>query len=280
MQIPLCVERFNNTFATTATKGAAMNAEARATDLDSIQMPQRTARNSVECRHCSLYEICCLAGLHDAMSTRIDDIVARREPVRAGASIILQDSTAESLFAVKSGALKSYATLSDGSRQIVDFHFPGELIGIDTLSSGHHRHTVEALTDSSVCRLRLSRIPLMAQHIQEFQHHMIRALSQRMRQEYWVPLMMGAQSAEQRAATFLLSIFNRLSQRALPAVQFKLPMSRQEIANYLGLAVETVSRMFQRMQQLNVMEVRGRHVKLCDIHMLRRLARLDTALAM
>ncbi len=237
-----------------------------------LRRTSRKPKNVVECAACGLYGMCQTAGLDEPCSDLIDKIVSRREPIAAGQQLVAAGTTSGAIFAVKSGSFKTYALLADGKQQIIDFYFPGELIGLEALDAGRYPYAVEALEASSVCRLSFERIDLLADKLGEFQQHLITALSRRAKHDQWVPLLMGSQNAEQRAATFLLSLSARFSEHDLPAIRFRLPMSRHDIANYLGLAVETISRMFQRFQSLELLEVHGRHVELRNVETLRHIA--------
>ncbi|WP_172600409.1 helix-turn-helix domain-containing protein [Sulfurivermis fontis] len=236
----------------------------------------RRKSNVVECEYCGLYGMCQVAGLEAPVPALIDEIVGRREPVAIGQNVITAGTPFGEIYAVKSGSFKTYLTLANGEQQIIDFYFPGELMGLEGLSRGTYPHMVEALEASSVCRLDFAKVNLLGERLGEFQQQLINALSKRTRQDQWVPLLMGAQNAEQRTATFLLSLSARFAEHDLPSVRFKLPMSRHDIANYLGLAVETVSRMFQRFQTMELLEVHGRHVELRDIDALRVIAGLNS----
>lgn len=233
---------------------------------------RRGKANSVECESCGLYGMCQVAGLEAPLPDLIDEIVGRREPVASGHSLIESGVPFREIYAVKSGSFKTYVTLANGQQQILDFYFPGELMGLEGLSEEQYPHQIEALEASSVCRMDFSKLDLLGERLGNFQMELIGALSRRARQDQWVPLLMGAQNAEQRTAMFLLSLSERFAKRGLPSLRFKLPMSRHDIANYLGLAVETVSRMFQRFQTQDLLEVHGRHVELKDMDELHALA--------
>lgn len=241
--------------------------------------PYRSSRkvhNTVECESCGLYGMCKVAGLERAGNDIFDEIVVRREQVASGQQIVTRGTAFDEIFAVKSGAFKTYTTLANGKEQIIDFYFPGELIGLEGIAGQRYPHNVDALESSSICRLSFSSLHLLKERQDDFKQQLIRALSMRTMLSQWVPLMMGAQNAEQRTATFLLSLSTRLAEHELPSIRFKLPMSRHDIANYLGLAVETVSRMFQRFQSMSLLEVHGRHVELRDVPGLHAVAGLAT----
>lgn len=257
-------------------RNTSMHTKERVTCNPSPRTSSRRKNNVVECESCGLYGMCQVAGLEAPVPDIIDEIVGRREPVAAGDNIINAGTPFGEIYAVKSGSFKIYVTLANGEKQIIDFYFPGELMGLEGLSDRSYPHTVEALESSSVCRLDYAKQNLLGERLGEFQQQLIVALSRRARQDQWVPLLMGAQNAEQRTATFLLSLSSRFAAHELPSIRFKLPMSRHDIANYLGLAVETVSRMFQRFQSMELLEVHGRHVELRDMDALRAIAGLNS----
>jgi CRP/FNR family transcriptional regulator len=257
-------------------RNTTMHTKERDTCCPTPRGSSRRKNNVVQCESCGLYGMCQVAGLDAPVPDLIDEIVGRREPIGVGQNIITAGRTFGEIYAVKSGSFKTYVTLANGSQQIIDFYFPGELMGLEGLSERTYPHTVEALEASSVCRLDFTKLDLLGDRMGDFQQQLIVAMSRRARQDQWVPLLMGAQNAEQRTATFLLSLSSRFAEHDLPSMRFKLPMSRHDIANYLGLAVETVSRMFQRFQSMDLLEVHGRHVELRDIDALQVIAGLNS----
>lgn len=239
------------------------------------ETPRRTSRKktaAVECNFCGLYGLCQVAGLDAPATGLIDEVVSRREEVAAGQRLVTAGQPVAEIMAVKSGAFITTAALNNGEEQVVDFFLPGELMGLEALSGGQHQHEIEALEHSSICRFNLSRLDLLEQRMGEFQQQLIRALSRQTRRDQWVPLLLGAKNAEQRMALFLLGISSRFTEHGLPSMSFRLPMSRQLIANYLGLAMETVSRILKRFHSQGLIEVHARSIALHSIHELRDVA--------
>ncbi len=232
---------------------------------------------AVECENCGLVGMCRVAGLGSHDTVTLERLVTRRQQVASGKRLIAPNGSVGNIFAVKSGSFKAFTTLADGTEKIVDFHFPGELIGLDAIATGNYSVTVEAQESSSVCRLNLADIHLLGNRLLEFQQHLVKALSARTRQEQWIPLMLGAKNAEQRVAVFLISLATRFTTRGLAGTAFRLPMSRTAIANYLGLAVETVSRTFQQFQRMGLLEVHGRRLLLRDTRQLHAIGGLSPA---
>lgn len=243
---------------------------------ENLSQPRRRGAgrtiNAVDCNSCDLYGLCRVADLDEPESGLIDDLVSRREEVSVGQRIVTAGQPFTEIIAVRSGAFKTSVALANGVEQAVDFFLPGELMGLEALSEGHYQNSIEALEPSSVCRFNLSRVYLLEQRMADFQQQLIRALSRHTRRDQWVPLLMGAKSAEQRIALFLIGLSTRFIEHGLPSQSFRLPMSRQLIADYLGLAMETVSRILKRFHSQCLIDVRARNIVLCNINDLRVVA--------
>lgn len=232
----------------------------------------RKKPNTVECSCCGLYGMCQVAGLDAPNPALIDAVVSRREEVPAGQRLVSAGQPFAEIIAVRSGAFKITDELANGEEQVVDFALPGELMGLEVLSGGVYPHTIEALEASSICRFELSRLHLLEQRMGEFQQQLIQALSMQTRRQQWVPLLLGASNAEQRIAMFLLGIAARFAEHGLPGQRFRLPMSRQLIADYLGLAMETVSRVLKRFHAQGLIDVHARSIALHSLDELRVVA--------
>jgi len=236
------------------------------------QPRRRTRAQSVECQRCGLYELCRVAGLESDSPSLLDKLVSRREEVATGTQLMRAGHTMDEIIAVRAGAFKASVKLAGDEEQVVSFVMPGELMGLEVLAGSQYPYTIEALVPSSICRFRLSRLHLLEHRMGEFQQQMIRALGYQNRIALGAPLMMGARTAEQRMALFLLGLSSRLSEHGFQGLHFRLPMSRHCIANYLGLAMETVSRVFKRFHARGLIAVRAREVSLVDVPQLREVA--------
>ncbi len=228
--------------------------------------------NAVECNWCGLYGMCQVAGLNTSVSGLIEKVVSRHEEVAVGQCIVTAGQPLAEIIAVRSGAFKTTVALANGAEQVVDFFLPGELMGLDALSDGLYSNTIVALEHSTICRFHLSRLYLLEERMGDIQQQMIRAFSRQTRRDQWVPLLMGAKNAEQRMALFLLGLSSRFIEHGLPSQRFRLPMSRQFIADYLGLAMETVSRVLKRFHSQGLIDVHARNIDLYNIDDLRVVA--------
>lgn len=224
------------------------------------------------CADCALNQLCLPASIGGADLERLDDVVKQRVPLERGQVVFREGASQPALFVVRSGSLKTYATLPEGDIQILGFHIAGELVGLDGLSGNGHRCTAEALERSSLCEVPFDALTAVAAKVPGLQHQLFRVMSREFGREQQHPVMMGRKQAMSRLAIFLRSLSGRLDGIGHDPLLLNLTMSRQELANYLGLVIETVSRLFSRMQALGVLEVDRRNVRILDPAALAALA--------
>ncbi len=237
-------------------------------------IPRRRARccsDEVRCEACGLYALCRTAGLENPDSDLLDRIVARHQPVAKHEILFGAGDAFATVYAVKSGAFKTSITPDDGREQIIEFHFAGELLGLDGIAWGRYPYTARALEPGSVCAMSFDHLDLLGARFTEFQSHLIHQLGGRLAQDQWASTLARRYSAEERLAGFLLSVSERLGAHGFSADEFRLPMSRDDIASYLGLATETVCRLFRRFQAEGMVIARGKYTRLCDLDALRGL---------
>lgn len=204
-------------------------------------------------------------GLDAEDVERLEDIVKRARPLHRGDFLFRDGDRFRSLYVVKTGSVKTFAPSAEGGEQVLGFHLPGELIGLDAIDKDAHICSAKVLETAAVCEVPFARLEELTATIPSLQHQMFRLLSKEIAHDTEMLLLLGKKSAEERLASFLLSMSKRLQKRGLSATDFHLSMSRHEIGNYLGLAVETVSRLFTRFQDDGLMQVDRKHIQLNDI---------------
>ena len=234
--------------------------------LREVTTPLGQAR--VACKQCSLHGVCAVLE-----SDQDDRSFVQRSRVGSGKTLFHAGDRFQGVYAVTSGAIKTYAQLGQNATQLVDFHFPGDTVGLEAVDCGEYTYTAQALTETLVCRLDPSRAPGFADRQRDFQMEVIRALGEQLRHEQSLSILLRTQAAEQRIATFLLSLAGPSLWTHTRGVDLQLPMSRKDIANYLGIAVETLCRLFKRMQEDGLVESQGRRVRLTNIDALSDIAR-------
>lgn len=234
---------------------------------------ERLRRN---CARCSLHQLCEPAGIGARELERLDKVVRRRRPVTRGERLFHAGDPLGALFVGREGAFKTVLVTEDGEEQVLGFHLPGELIGLDALGSGEHRCEAVALTDASVCEVPYERLAGIAMQLPELQHHLLRLIGQRLEREQDHVGMLVRRQAGERIALFLHGVSRRVAQAGGSASSLVLPMSRDDIARFLGLALETVSRGFSRLQDDGVIQVSGRRVEILEADELERLAHRES----
>ena len=224
------------------------------------------------CARCSLHRLCEPAGIGARELERMDHVVRRRRQVARGERLFHAGDPLGALFVGREGSFKTVLVTEDGEEQVLGFHLPGELIGLDALGSGQHRCEAVALTDASVCEVPYERLASIAMQLPELQHHLLQLIGQRLEREQDHVGMLVRRQAGERIALFLHGVSRRVAQAGGSATSLVLPMSRDDIARFLGLALETVSRGFSRLQEDGVVQVSGRRVEILDAGELERLA--------
>jgi len=222
----------------------------------------------VSCKDCSLLELCLPHGLDGVELEQLDKQIKRRQPCQPGQHLFRAGDKSHALFAVRSGALKTYCTTEDGSEQVLGFTLPGELVGLDGISGNHYSSASVALETSSVCEIRFDQIEELCTALPGLHRQMMRVIGKEITADQKMLMLLGKRNAEERLASFLLSMSSRYRSRGLSATEFNLPMSRQDIGNYLGLAIETVSRLFAHFQDEKLLAAKRKQVTLLDLERL------------
>ena len=233
--------------------------------LRQVTTPLGQAR--VPCSQCSMQGVCeALAGDDD------DKTFIRRGRLGSGQILFNAGDPFHGVYAVTSGAIKTYVIMGKDEAQVVDFHFPGDTVGLEALDRGAYTYTARALTETLVCRVDVDNPYLPGERQQSVQNEMIRALGEQLRHEQSLSILLRKQNAEQRIATFLLSLAGPSVWTPARGIDLQLPMSRKDIANYLGIAVETLCRLFKRLQDDGLVDSQGRRVRLLNVAALTELA--------
>lgn len=216
------------------------------------------------CSTCSLRELCLPIGLNPEEMRELDAIITQGKPIKRGDGLYHAGEPFRSLFAVRVGFFKSSVISEDGREQVTGFHMSGELMGMDAISSDTHTCDAIALEDSEVCELPFAEIENLSRNIPILQHHLYKVMSREIVRDHGVMLLLGNMKAEERLAAFLLNLSQRFALRGYSATSFHLRMTREEIGSYLGLKLETVSRILSRFQDQGLIKVQNRLIEIID----------------
>jgi CRP/FNR family transcriptional regulator len=219
----------------------------------------KVAACPTHCGACNLREVCLPCGLAGLDASGTDELVYTRKRVRRGESLYRVGTDFESLYAVRSGFFKSRVVLEDGRDQVTGFHMAGEILGMDGIGTESHSADAIALEDSEVCVIPYLRLEEMG-----MQRQLHKVMSRELVRDQGVMMLLGTMRADERLAAFLLNLSQRFAARGYAAAEFHLRMTREEIGSYLGLSLETVSRLFSRFQDEGYVAVRQKHVRILD----------------
>ncbi len=230
------------------------------------------SRAGTSCENCCLNRFCLANGLKTEQMQMLNRLTRQSRPFNRGSTIFRAGEELEALYVIRSGAVKIFTSAPDGVDQIIRFHLPGDLIGLDAM--GHHRHTTTAvaLDTTSVCIIPWSAINSERSPLPILQSQVLRIVGTELATENERMIMLAQRAALERLAAFLVHLSEQFRRRGFSATEFNLSMSRQEIANYLGLAIETVSRLFSQLQADDLIEVSRRFVRIRQPEALRELA--------
>lgn len=225
----------------------------------------------VACSNCNLRETCFPLGLSLKEVEELEKLVVNKRRIKRGEALFRAGDRYENLYTVRLGFLKGVVMSSDGREQVTNFFMTGETIGFDGISSGVHSSDVIALEDTEVCVLPHVRIEETMVNMPSMGGHMMRMLSREIVRQNGVMLLLGTMHAEERLAAFLLSLSQRFEARGYSRSEFVLRMTRAEIGSYLGLKLETVSRVLSRFSHDGLIEVNQKHVRIFDSEGLRAI---------
>jgi CRP/FNR family transcriptional regulator len=225
-----------------------------------------TAAVPTHCGACNLREVCLPCGLAGTSPELLEGLVYTRKRVKRGESLYRAGSGFESLYAVRSGFFKSRVVLEDGRDQVTAFHMAGEILGMDGIASEEHSTDTIALEDSEVCV-----IPYEHFENPTLQRQLHKVMSRELVREQGVMMLLGTLRAEERLAAFLVNLSQRFVARGYAHNDFHLRMTRDEIGSFLGLSLETVSRLFSRFQDEKLITVQQKHIQILDLAGLKKM---------
>jgi len=223
------------------------------------------------CTTCSMKELCLPVGLGRKDLRQLDELVITRLRLKKGDTLYRSGDAFTALYAVRVGSCKTTVLAEDGREQVAGYHMLGDVIGMDGISAGLHCCESVALEDSEICVLPFNELENLGRSIAPLQRNLHQFLSREISRNHSVMLQLGSMRAEKRLAAFLLNLSQRYRERGYSSTEFVLRMTREEIGSFLGLKIETVSRLFSRFQQEGMIQVQGRSVKLLDLAALKQL---------
>ena len=221
------------------------------------------------CTTCAFSQACLSEGMDKRALMDLHMLVEHIGPLHAGEHVFREGDPFEAIAAVRAGTVKTYVIDQDGHEHVLGFHLPGEVIGLDAIDGDRYPCNAIALDTVMLCRFSFPKIAVLATRLPGLQRQLFRLLSRDIGRS---ALLAGDWSADQRMAAFLIGLSRRLSARGFSPNRFGLTMARTDIANYLRLAPETVSRVLKRFQDSGLLRVDRRDLEILDRAPLEALA--------
>ncbi|BCV66627.1 electron transport regulator A [Shewanella carassii] len=203
---------------------------------------------------------------------QLDNIIERKKPIQKGEQLFKSGDPLKSLYAIRSGTIKSYTITEQGDEQITGFHLAGDVIGFDGIHSQSHQSFAQALETSMVCEIPFNTLDELSGTMPKLRQQIMRLMSNEIMSDQGMILLLSKKNAEERLAAFISNLAARFGSRGFSPREFRLTMTRGDIGNYLGLTVETISRLLGRFQKAGLIEVKGKYITILDLEELDRLA--------
>lgn len=227
---------------------------------------------AIHCQECSISTLCIPFTLNNQELDQLDNIIERKKPIQKSQIMFKAGDPLRSLYAIRSGTIKTYTISETGEEQITSFHLPGDLVGFDAITDMRHPSFAQALETAMVCEIPFEILDDLAGKMPKLRQQIMRLMSSEIKNDQAMILLLSKMNAEERLAAFINNLSLRYSARGFSSKEFGLTMTRGDIANYLDLTVETISRLLGRFKKSGILSVQGKFITITDIEKLRTLA--------
>tara|TARA_Y100001963_G_C6777555_1_gene448095 strand:+ start:116 stop:838 length:723 start_codon:yes stop_codon:yes gene_type:complete len=231
-------------------------------------------RSAINCQDCGFSQLCLPFSLNDNELNRLDDIIQRKKPLHKADMLFEAGQPQRCLYAIRTGSFKTFTLTEQGEQQITGFHLPGDIVGFDALSNQQHPSYAEALETAMVCEIPLPNLETLLDQLPRLRQQMMRLMSEDIQADQQMMLLLNRKTAEQKLATFLSQLAQRYASRGFSGSEFRLTMTRSDIGNYLGLTVETISRLLSKLDKEQLIQVNGKLISINDKTALSKLGAL------
>jgi len=248
--------------------------------MTSPLQPVKLSALKTACKSCKLHDLCLPLGLDLGDIEKLDKIIKRRKPLQKGEYLFHNGNKFHSVFAVRSGSIKTYSESEQGDEQITGLYLPGELLGLDAIHNNQHPCSAIALETTSLCEIPFDILEDLSDSIPSLNKQLFRIMSKEIASDQTLLMLMAQKNAEERLAAFLVNLSSRLKQRNFSETEFYLSMSRKDIGNYLGLTIETISRTFSRFQNEGLLTTQRKYVNILQLQQLKTIAGLASDCSM
>lgn len=228
--------------------------------------------SAINCQDCGFAQLCLPFSLNEAELDKLDDIIQRKRPSHKGDHLFEAGKPLQALYAVRTGSFKTYTLTDQGEEQITGFHLPGDVIGFDAIGNQQHPSYAQALETAMVCEIPYQTLDQLLDQLPKLRQQLMRLMSQDISGDQQMMLLLNRKTAEEKLAAFLTNLAQRFGNRGFSRKEFRLTMTRGEIGNYLGLTVETISRLLGRFHKDELIHVDGKLIVITNFEELSRVA--------
>ncbi len=205
---------------------------------------------AIHCQDCSISQLCIPFTLNAHELDQLDNIIERKKPIQKGQTLFKAGDELKSLYAIRSGTIKSYTITEQGDEQITGFHLAGDLVGFDAIGGLKH----------PMCEIPFETLDDLSGKMPNLRQQIMRLMSGEIKGDQDMILLLSKKNAEERLAAFVYNLSRRFAERGFSPREFRLTMTRGDIGNYLGLTVETISRLLGRFQKSEILSVKGKYI--------------------
>ncbi|MDO4625883.1 MAG: FNR family transcription factor [Pasteurellaceae bacterium] len=227
---------------------------------------------AIHCQDCSISQLCIPFTLNEHELDQLDNIIERKKPIQKSQILFKAGDMLTSIYAIRSGTFKTYTISETGEEQITAFHLPGDLVGFDAIMEMQHPSFAQALETAMVCEIPFDVLDDLSGKMPKLRQQIMRLMSNEIKSDQEMILLLSKMNAEERLAAFIHNLSRRYSARGFSAREFRLTMTRGDIGNYLGLTVETISRLLGRFQKTGMLSVQGKYITINDMSALIELS--------
>jgi len=226
-------------------------------------------RHAAQCSTCAMRHLCMPEGLSADDTAKLEGVICSTRTVLRGEALFRAGDVFESLFAIRSGSLKTVVSHEGGREQVTGLYLSGDALGLDGIGENTHICDAIALEDSSVCLIPYALFERVCRETGAIQRRLHQMMSREIVRETSQMMTLGTLRADERVARLLLDLSARFTRRGYAAAEFTLRLTRDEMGSYLGITLETVSRTLSRFQKLGLIDARGKLIRIRDFDGLR-----------
>lgn len=229
-------------------------------------------KKNATCDDCRLSSLCLPLGFSRAELKEVDNIILQRPLLQKNDFLYRANDVFEHIYVVRSGCIKTVFLTEQGENNITGFYFPGDVLGMDGIAENSYQNSAIAIDTASVCKIPFNQIETLATQLPHLQRHMFAIMSKEISSDQQAMLILNKNKADARIAAFLLSLSVRFERQRLSSSQWTLPMSRGDLANFLGLTIESASRVFTRLSNQGILTCNKREIIINDFERLETTA--------